>query len=198
MLKKILISILSLIVLSVGALFVYNNVRHKPVYGIIVLDKDEKKITDALSTQKKDIEKSIVLNGKWVEQSKTFVLKATDAQKVLPFNGFQKVNGSKDNYKFDAIKQISENEATLFSKDQAPLINDEADKTFSSKVYEHATLGETTAYVKSVFILPDHQYNEFAASPISLGILKVKTDASKALINYNKLEIKQLYNESRA
>lgn len=196
MLKKILISILSLIVLSIGGLFLYNNFKHKPVYGIIILDKDEKKVTDSITSQKKDIEKSIVVNGKWVENSKTLVLSTSDAQKITAFNGFQKVSGSKNNYTFSPIKQISKNEATLFSKEEAPLIKDEANKAFSSKVHEYVTLGESSAYVNSVFILPDNQYNEFTGSPISLGVLKVKSDASKALINYNNVEMNQLYDES--
>ncbi|WP_430602514.1 hypothetical protein IGJ02_002938 [Enterococcus sp. DIV0724b] len=195
MLKKILISILSLIVLSIGGLFLYNNFKHKPVYGIIILDKDEKKVTDSITSQKKDIEKSIVVNGKWVENSKTLVLSTSDAQKITAFNGFQKVSGSKNNYTFSPIKQISKNEATLFSKEEAPLIKDEANKAFSSKVHEYVTLGESSAYVNSVFILPDNQYNEFTGSPISLGVLKVKSDASKALINYNNVEMNQLYDE---
>ncbi|EOH94525.1 hypothetical protein UAW_02251 [Enterococcus haemoperoxidus ATCC BAA-382] len=195
MLKKILISILSLIVLSIGGLFLYNNFKHKPVYGIIILDKDEKKVTDSINSQKKDIEKSIVVNGKWVENSKTLVLSTSDAQKITAFNGFQKVSGSKNNYTFSPIKQISKDEATLFSQEEAPLIKDEANKAFSSKVHEYVTLGESSAYVNSVFILPDNQYNEFTGSPISLGVLKVKSDASKALINYNNVEMNQLYDE---
>ena len=57
------------------------------------------------------------------------------------------------------------------------------------------TLGESSAYVNSVFILPDNQYNEFTGSPISLGVLKVKSDASKVLIHYNNVEMNQLYDE---
>lgn len=81
MLKKILISFLGLIILSVGGILLYNHVKHKPVYGIIVLDKDEKRVTDAINSQKGDIEKSIVVSGKWVKNSNTLVLNTTDAKK---------------------------------------------------------------------------------------------------------------------
>lgn len=195
MLKKILISFLGLIILSVGGISLYNHVKHKPVYGILVLDKDEKRVTDAINSQKGDIEKSIVVNGKWVKNSNTLVLNTTDAKKIATLNGFQKVTSKKNEYTFEAIKQISKDEATLFSKENAPLIKDEANKAFSSKVHEYVILGESSAYVHSMFILPDNQYNEFTGSPISLGVLKVKSDASKVLINYNNVEMNQLYDE---
>lgn len=197
MLKKIIISILSLVILSTGGLLLYNTFRHKPVYGIIVLDKDGTKVNDALNSQKKDIEKSVTVEGKWVEKSKMLVLNVTDAKKVMALNGFQKVTKSKNDYSFESIKHISENETTFFSKEESPLITDEANKAFPSMVHEYATLGESSAYVTSIFILPDTQYSEFTGSAVHLGVLKVKTDASKALINYNKLEMCQLYNESR-
>lgn len=46
-----------------------------------MLDKDEKRVTDATDSQKGDIEKSIVVNGKWVKNSNTLVLNTTDAKK---------------------------------------------------------------------------------------------------------------------
>ncbi|OTN88397.1 hypothetical protein A5819_000878 [Enterococcus sp. 7E2_DIV0204] len=95
MLKKILISFLGLIILSVVGILLYNHVKHKPVHGIIVLDKDEKRVTDAIDSQKGDIEKSIVVNGKWVKNSNTLVLNTTDAKKIATLNGFQKVTSKK-------------------------------------------------------------------------------------------------------
>lgn len=197
MLKKILISILSIIVLVIGGLVLYNNVRHKPVYGIIVLDTDGKKIKDSIHAQQKDIEKSVVVTGKWVENSKTLVLSATDAQKVIQLNGIQKVTVSKNDYTFAPLTTISENEPSLFSKESVSVVTDDAGKEFSPNIQDYATLGETSANVTNLFILPANQYNEFAGSPIHLGILKVKSDASKSLINYNELAMNQLYDESR-
>ncbi|MBO0473054.1 hypothetical protein JZO86_04985 [Enterococcus ureasiticus] len=196
MLKKFLISILSLIVLSIGGLFLYNNFKHKPVYGIILLDKDGTKVNNSINAQKKDIEKHVVVEGKWVEPTKTLALNVTDAQKIIAFNGFKKVTGSKDNYKFEPIKKISPNEVSLFSKESTSMVTDEAYKAFPSPINEYVTLGESSAHVNNLLVLPDKQYNAFTGSPISLGVLKVKSDASKVLINYNKVEMNQLYDES--
>lgn len=197
MLKKILISILSLSVLTIGGLVLYNHVRHKPVYGIVALDKDDKKLNDSITAQKRDIEKSAVVSGKWVEHSKTLVLNVADAKKIVALKGIQKVTVSKNDYTFTPLKTISENESSLFSKKNTSIVTDETNKEFSPKIYEYATLGESSAYVNNLFILPTDQYNEFTGSPISLALLKIKTDASKALINYNELDISQLYDESR-
>lgn len=198
MLKKILISILSLIVLSIGGLFLYNNFKHKPVYGIILLDKDGTNINNSINKQKKDIEKYVVVEGKWVESSKTLALNVTDAQKILRFNGLKKVTVSKDDYKFEPIKNISTTDVSLFSKKNLSMVSDEANKAFPVTINEYVTLGESSANVNNLFLLPEVQYNEFTGSPISLGVLKVKSDASTALINYNKVEMNQLYNESGA
>lgn len=198
MLKKMFVSVLSLVVLSVGGLFVYNNFKHKPVYGIILLDKDGTKINGAINVQKKDIEKSVLVEGKWIEPSKTLALNTTDAKKIMAFNGFKKVTGSKDNYKFEPIKTISMNETSLFSKENKPMVTDDANKSFPTDINEYVVLGESSATVNNVLILPDNQYNDFTGSPIHLGILKVKTDASKALINYTKIKWTQIYNESGA
>lgn len=198
MLKKMFVSVISLVVLSVGGVFAYNNFKHKPVYGIVLIDKDGAKINDSIHAQKKDIEKSVVVEGKWIDNSKTLALNTTDAQKLIAFNAFKKVTGSKENYKFEPIRTIAPNETALYSKEHNALVTDEAKKAFPTTINEYVVLGESSATVNNLLILPENQYNEFTGSPIYLGVLKVKTDASKALINYTKIEQTQIYNESGA
>lgn len=200
MLKKIITLTIGIVILFTGAagVYLYKNYHQDEAHGVIVLDQDKEKLTNTIASQKKDIKSEILVQGKWLEDSKTLVLNPKEAQLLADNQVIKKVTVSKkDEYHFTPIKAIPQDKVTLFSKEKQASIKDEDGNEVSTSNYEYAVLGESSSFVNNLLILPVQEYDAFTASPITLGALKIKSDAYNALIHYTELKINQTYDAGK-
>ncbi|KZK07497.1 lipoprotein BA_5634 family protein [Lactococcus cremoris] len=182
--KKILIALVILVPIAITGFFGYNyfqkNIAH--VHGIIMYSDNKEEMDSKLETNKKNIEKSLTVEGKYSSKSDTLVLNTQAANKLMNQGAFNHVTKKGEKASFKKVKKLSAEPALWTSKSYTSVIDDSG-KTIDSKSKDYIVLGEYSATSK-ILILDNEDYQNFDAKTEYVSVIKEKRDADKALLSY--------------
>lgn len=183
--KKILIALVILVPITIIGFFGYTyfqkNIAH--VHGIIVYSDNKEEMDSKLENNKKNIEKSLTVEGKYSSKSDTLVLNTQAANKLMNYGAFNHVTKKGEKASFKKLKKLSAEPALWTSKSDTS-VTDDSGQTVNSKSKDYVVLGEYSATSK-ILILDDEDYQKFDAKTEFVSVIKEKRDADKALTSYS-------------
>lgn len=182
--KKILIALIIMVPIAITGFLGYDffkkNFAH--VHGIIMYSDNKDEADTILENNKKYIEKSLTVEGKYSSKSDVLVLNTQAANKLINEKVFNNVTKKGDKFKFKTVENLSA-EPALWTGKEDKTITDDKGQSVKPKSTKYIVLGEYSATSK-ILILNDEDYQKFDAKAKFVSVIKEKRDADKVLKSY--------------
>ncbi|MFZ2600929.1 lipoprotein BA_5634 family protein [Lactococcus lactis] len=152
------------------------------VHGIIMYSDNKDEADTILENNKKYIDKSLTVEGKYSSKSDVLVLNTQAANKLINEKVFNNVTKKGDKFKFKTVENLSA-EPALWTGKEDKTITDDKGQSVKPKSTKYIVLGEYSATSK-LLILNDEDYQKFDAKAKFVSVIKEKRDADKVLKSY--------------